>query len=154
VKFFYDFGRELKIHEQSPFRIKKCHPSCNCGRFLEIGNSVFMQYIKTENGFKELPGKNVDFGGGLERILAALENKPDIFTSSSFSTIIEEIQKITQKSYQDKRFTQDMRIIADHLRRLFFSFQTISILRVKPKVIFYEGYCAGQELKCTICVEA
>src|SRR3990167_2920650 len=73
---FYEFT-EVE-HDQS-FG-KHCHPNCDCGRFLEIGNSVFMQYIKTDDGgFKELPQKNVDFGGGLERIAAASINSPDVF---------------------------------------------------------------------------
>jgi alanyl-tRNA synthetase len=45
-EIFYDFGKELKLHEKSIFKNQKCHPNCDCGRFLEIGNSVFMQYEK------------------------------------------------------------------------------------------------------------
>ena len=65
-EMFYDFGTEhdVKFGEH-------CHPACDCGRFMEIGNNVFMEYIKTENGFEKLPAQNVDFGGGLERIAAA-----------------------------------------------------------------------------------
>ena len=44
---FYDFGEELQIHEQGVFKDEKCHVNCDCGRYLEIGNSVFMQYLKT-----------------------------------------------------------------------------------------------------------
>ena len=62
---FYDF--EIK-HDKS-FG-EKCHVTCDCGRYVEIGNSVFMQYIRKEKGFEELPQKNVDFGGGLERLVA------------------------------------------------------------------------------------
>jgi alanyl-tRNA synthetase len=50
----------------------QCHPHCDCGRFIEIGNSVFMQYRRTEDGFEELPQRNVDFGGGLERLAMAV----------------------------------------------------------------------------------
>src|SRR3989344_5465750 len=58
-----------------------CHPNCDCGRFMEIGNSVFMQYIKKEDGtFGSLPKQNVDFGGGLERITAAANDNPDVFS--------------------------------------------------------------------------
>lgn len=117
---FYDFGKERKIHETSPYANRNCHPNCDCGRFLEIGNSVFMQYVKTENGFQELPKKNVDFGGGLERMIAACENNPDIFTTSSFLPIIEEIQKITNKSYHDAKNIEAMRIIADHIKAVVF----------------------------------
>ncbi|MBI3984423.1 MAG: alanine--tRNA ligase [Candidatus Levybacteria bacterium] len=87
---------------------------CECGKFSEIANSVFMQYIKTEDGFKELPNKNVDFGGGVERLLAAVENKSDIFQTSLFKPIIDAIESATSKSYKENQ--REFRIIADHLR--------------------------------------
>ncbi|MGH7245484.1 MAG: alanine--tRNA ligase [Candidatus Levyibacteriota bacterium] len=92
---------------------EKCHVNCDCGRFLEIGNSVFMQYQKQQDGsFKELPKRNVDFGGGLERLLAAHDNEPDMFMTSLFFPIIKSIEKETDKEYQkEKRF---MRIVTDH----------------------------------------
>jgi len=94
-----------------------CHPNCDCGRFLEIGNSVFMQYQKTPNGaFQELPNKNVDFGGGLERILAALKNDPDVFTTDIYKPIIQAVEKVSQKKYQEETDKQKMRVIADHLK--------------------------------------
>lgn len=96
---------------------EKCHPNCDCGRFMEIGNSVFMQYKKNPDGsFSELPAKNVDFGGGLERISAALNNDPDVFTTDLFSTIIAEIEKLTEKKYDDHENQPNMRVIADHLK--------------------------------------
>ncbi|MCG2691792.1 alanine--tRNA ligase-related protein [Microgenomates group bacterium] len=65
---FYEFN-EVK---HDPKFGQTCHPNCDCGRFLEIGNSVFMQYEKQVDGsFKPLPKQNVDFGGGLERLAAA-----------------------------------------------------------------------------------
>ena len=94
----------------------ECHPNCDCGRFLEIGNSVFMQYKKTEEGFKELPKKNVDFGGGLERILAALNNDPDVFKIDIFSAIINTIEEFSDKKYSEKKNQSSIRIIADHLK--------------------------------------
>lgn len=93
-----------------------CHPNCDCGRFMEIGNSVFMQYKKTKDGFEELPKMNVDFGGGLERILAALEDNPDIFTTHMYLPIIKQIEKITSKQYSIKEYTPLMRVVADHLK--------------------------------------
>lgn len=87
---------------------------CECGKFLEIANSVFMEYLKTEDGFKELPNKNVDFGGGLERLLAAVENQSDIFQTSLFKPIIEAIETATGKPYKEN--LRQFRIIADHLR--------------------------------------
>jgi len=113
---FYDFGAELKLHENSIFKDQACHVNCDCGRFLEIGNSVFMQYEKQSDGsFKPLPKKNVDFGGGFERILAAVQNKEDIFQTSLFSPVIDQIVKVTGKAYEGE-FKPMMRTIADHVR--------------------------------------
>ncbi len=111
---FYDFGtpHDKKWGEH-------CHPNCDCGRFLEIGNSVFMQYVKTDDGgFKELPQKNVDFGGGLERIAMAALDKPDIFKISVMWPIIEQLQKLSGKKYEDH--VEAKRIIADHMRSAVF----------------------------------
>ncbi len=85
---------------------------CECGKYMEIANSVFMQYLKTGDGFKELPQKNVDFGGGAERLLAAVEDQPDIFETSLFAPIIKEIERITEKKYKENK--RAMQIIADH----------------------------------------
>jgi alanyl-tRNA synthetase len=90
-ELFYDFDpkNEYKYHEKSIFADAKCHINCDCGRFMEIGNSVFVQYMKESDGkLKELPKKNVDFGGGLERILAAVNGDPDIFNTDVFAPII------------------------------------------------------------------
>ena len=88
--------------------------TCECGKFVEIANSVFMQYIKQEDGsFLPLPKANVDFGGGLERLLAAVEDKSDIFKTSLFQPIINAIEKETEKDYESNK--ESMRIIADHL---------------------------------------
>lgn len=121
---FYDFGEELKLHKNSKYlpasrqgKNKKCHPNCQCGRFLEIGNSVFIQYRQKGDGaLEELPQKNVDFGGGLERILAAISNNPDIFQTDVFIEIIKEIEKQSNKKYSDFINQHPMRIIADHLK--------------------------------------
>ncbi len=91
-----------------------CHPNCDCGRFLEIGNSVFMEYVKTETGFEKLPKQNVDFGGGLERIAAASLNDPDVFKISVLRPIIKQLETISGKSYESH--TESMRVITDHLR--------------------------------------
>lgn len=107
---FYEF----EDVEHNPMFGKNCHPNCDCGRFMEIGNSVFMTYQRTEKGFVELPKKNVDFGGGLERIAAAAINSPDMFKISLLWPIIEGLEKQTGKKYTDH--TQAMRVIADHLR--------------------------------------
>jgi len=86
---------------------------CECGKFLEIANSVFMQYKKTEQGFEELPQKNVDYGGGIERLLAAVENKPDVFQTSLFAPIVKVIEDESGKKYEQNK--KEMQIVADHL---------------------------------------
>ena len=103
-----------------------CHPNCDCGRFMEIGNSVFMEYIRTENGFDKLPKQNVDFGGGLERIAAAKLDSPDVFRISILWPIIEKLEQLSGKKYEDQ--TEDMRVIADHLRGAMF----LAVDGVKP----------------------
>ena len=109
---FYDFGTP-----HDPKWGAECHPNCDCGRFLEIGNSVFMQYIKKEDGaFALLPKQNVDFGGGLERIAAAKQGNPDVFRIAVFEEVIALLERFSGKSYDDARFQRSFRIIADHLR--------------------------------------
>lgn len=111
---FYDFGEEL--HDESKWG--KAHPANDSGRFMEIGNNVFMEYKRTESGFEKLPKQNVDFGGGLERIAAAKIDSPDVFKISIIWPIIEKLQKISGKKYEEN--TEEMRIIADHLRASMF----------------------------------
>ncbi|MBB3156904.1 alanyl-tRNA synthetase [Microbacterium proteolyticum] len=91
-----------------------CHQNCDCGRFIELGNSVFMEYRRTEDGFEPLPQKNVDYGGGLARIAAAAMDSPDVFRIGLLWPIIEKIEELSGKRYEDE--TVAMRVIADHLR--------------------------------------
>ncbi len=105
---FFDFG---STHDQRYG--EECHPNCQCGRFLEIGNSVFMEYIKKSDGsFGKLPNQNVDFGGGLERLLASYENQADIFETSLLYPVVKTLEKITGKNYKDHK--REMRIAIDH----------------------------------------
>ena len=107
---FYDFGEEN--HDAS---FGEAHPASDSGRFMEIGNQVFMQYRRLENGsFESLEKKNVDFGGGLERIAAAKINNPDVFQISLMKPIIEKLEEISGKKYDENKAS--MRVIADHLR--------------------------------------
>ena len=107
---FYDFGEEN--HDAS---FGEAHPASDGGRFMEIGNQVFMEYRRLEDGsFEPLENKNVDFGGGLERIAAAKIGSPDVFKISVMLPIIEKLEQISGKKYED--FTASMRVIADHLR--------------------------------------
>lgn len=112
TEVFYDFGA---THDTS-FG-KECHPNCDCGRFMEIGNSVFMEYLKKSGGsFAALPQRNVDFGGGLERIAAASENNADIFSIDTLDSLIKKIEETTGASYRDRMNKKAFRIVADHVR--------------------------------------
>ena len=94
-----------------------CHVNCDCGRFMEIGNNVFMEYQKTADGFAKLPQQNVDFGGGLERIMAAKINNPDVFMIDIFDEIRESLQKLSDKTYgENEADTYAFRVVMDHLR--------------------------------------
>ena len=108
---------EFEHIDHDPAFGQHCHPNCDCGRFLEIGNSVFMEYLKKSDGsFAALPQKNVDFGGGLERIAAAANNDPDVFKIDVFASIIKTIEHYTGCSYEDKKTQAAFRVIADHIR--------------------------------------
>ncbi len=109
-EMFYDFGTP-----HNPAFGEFCHPNCDCGRFMEIGNNVFMAYRKVADGkFEELEQKNIDHGSGLERIAAAKLGDPDVFKISLMWPIIEKLESLSGKKYDSH--TESMRVIADHLR--------------------------------------
>lgn len=108
---FYDFGAELQDEEKYGL----AHPASDGARFMEIGNQVFMQYRRKEDGsFEELAKKNVDFGAGLERIAAAAIGSFDVFKISLMKPIIEKLEELSGKKYENN--TDEMRVIADHIR--------------------------------------
>ncbi len=108
---FYDFGED----KQDVEKYGLAHPASDGARFMEIGNQVFMQYRRLSDGtFEELEKKNVDFGGGLERIAAAAIGSFDVFRISLLRPIIEKLEEISGKSYENN--TDEMRVIADHIR--------------------------------------
>jgi alanyl-tRNA synthetase len=119
---FYDFGPQN--HDAS---FGKAHPASDSGQFMEIGNQVFMQYRRLPDGsFEPLAKKNVDFGGGLERIAAAQIDSPDVFKISLMWPIIEKLEELSGKKYASH--TESMRVIADHLRAATF----LAVDDVKP----------------------
>jgi alanyl-tRNA synthetase len=119
---FYDFGPENHAEGYG-----LAHPASDSGQFMEIGNQVFMQYRRLEDGsFEPLEKKNVDFGGGLERIAAAQLDSPDVFRISLLWPIVDKLQTLSGKKYESH--TQSMRVIADHLRAATF----LAVDGVKP----------------------
>jgi len=109
TEVFYEFD----ISHDEKFG-KNCHPNCDCGRFLEIGNSVFTQYQKRNNKFEELPSKNVDFGGGLERLVAVSNNTDDVFETDLYSEIISGLENDLGIKYSENKPL--FRIISDHMK--------------------------------------
>ncbi|WP_369000190.1 alanine--tRNA ligase [Candidatus Nanosynbacter sp. TM7-074] len=110
-EMFYEF---TSVEHDKSFG-EHCHPNCDCGRFMEIGNNVFMAYKKVADGvFESLEKPNIDHGSGLERIAAAANNDPDVFKISLLWPIVEKLQDLSGKNYASH--TESMRVIADHLR--------------------------------------
>lgn len=109
---FYEFE---SIKHDPQFGVE-CHVNCDCGRYLEIGNSVFMQFKKTEKGFEELPQKNVDFGGGLERLSAASVDSPDVFLIDIFEPVVRAVESVSGGKYDNDDHKKSIRVIADHLK--------------------------------------
>ena len=116
---FYDFDPTGATHDEK-FG-KYCHPNCDCGRFMEIGNSVFMEYKKQDDGsFEKLAQRNVDFGGGLERIAAAANGDNDIFHIDILKHVADALLADIDVDMTDPGVVKAMRIIADHLRAAVF----------------------------------
>jgi len=90
------------------------HQNSDGGQYLEIGNSVFMEFQRTVDGFVDLPRHNVDFGGGLERIAAAAIDSPDVYRIDRLWPIVEALQSLSRRSYEDS--TVAMRVVTDHIR--------------------------------------
>ncbi|MDD4067005.1 MAG: alanine--tRNA ligase [Clostridia bacterium] len=105
TEIFFDTGK--------PKCSENCDPSCDCGKYLEIWNNVFMEYNKTEDGnYEPLKQKNVDTGLGLERATMVLQGKETVFDTELFAPIIQKCKDLARENYN----IQSGRIIADHTR--------------------------------------
>lgn len=104
-EMFFDFD---------PSGDPKDHPATDTPRFLEIGNNVFMSHKRVADGFEALPRPNIDYGGGLERIAAAMNGNPDIYLSAFFTNPIKKLSALTGTSYEAEQ--KNFRIILDHTR--------------------------------------
>lgn len=110
-EIYYDTGVDESCQDK-----KNCAPGCDCNRFLEIWNLVFMQYNKDEKGnLLPLPKKNIDTGMGLERITTVLQNVNSNFETDLFTPVINKISSLA--SIENKESTQ---VIADHIRAITF----------------------------------
>lgn len=101
---------------------KDCSVGCDCDRYLEIWNLVFMQYNRDEKGeLSPLPKPSIDTGMGLERIAAVLQGKLNNFDTDLFSGIISAISERSGITYgKDKETDVSIRVIADHIRAIGF----------------------------------
>lgn len=103
TEMFYDTGKEPCSEH--------CEPSCDCGKYVEIWNNVFMEYFKDKNGYSKLKQKNVDTGLGLERMTMLLQGKETPFGTEIFEPVM---KKLTELSKKDN--IESKRIVAEHLR--------------------------------------
>lgn len=109
---------EMFIDTLKPKCCPECSPACDCGKYLEIWNDVFMQYNKTASGtYEPLKQKNVDTGMGLERTLGILQGVKSVYETDLFAPIIAKIEEIAAVKYDSSdAATHAMRIVADHIR--------------------------------------
>ncbi|MEA3249481.1 MAG: alanine--tRNA ligase [Patescibacteria group bacterium] len=123
-EIFYDvLGDKDKTKHMYGWKgLEPCEPACSCGRYVEVGNNVFMQYFKHEDGrYDELEQKNIDFGGGLERLAMIMQEAKSVFETDLFLPLIEEIEKRINLKYGEEEETDRViRIIADHVRSAVF----------------------------------
>jgi len=113
TEMFYDTGQKSCGLD--------CRPGDNCGRYFEIWNDVFMEFIRRPNGkLEKLKQRNIDTGMGVERTIAMLQGKDDVYQTELFSGLINQIEEISGKKYE-KENQKAMRIIADHLRAATFA---------------------------------
>lgn len=103
TEMFYDTGK--------PACSEDCQPSCDCGKYVEIWNNVFMEYFKDKNGYSKLKQKNVDTGLGLERMAMLLQGKETPFDTELFAPVMEKIKELQKEDIIESR-----RIVAEHLR--------------------------------------
>lgn len=100
-----------------------CGPACNCGKYIEIWNNVFMEYNKNKDGiYEKMPIHNVDTGLGLERVLAIMNGKTSIYETELFAPIISKIEELTGQKFEgaDQNTLFAFKVIADHMRSAVF----------------------------------
>ena len=104
TEMFYDTGK--------PACSADCQPSCDCGKYVEIWNNVFMEYFKDKDGkYSKLSQRNVDTGLGLERMTMLLQGKETPFDTELFKPVMDKIAELQKVDIIESR-----RIVAEHLR--------------------------------------
>jgi alanyl-tRNA synthetase len=102
-EIFYDTGKE-KCSEE-------CNVACNCGKYVEIGNNVFMEYLNTNGKYSDLGRHNVDFGGGLDRLTALSQNVDSVFETDIYKPILDKVKELSVENIEKSE-----RIITDHIK--------------------------------------
>ncbi|MDE0720696.1 MAG: alanine--tRNA ligase [Dehalococcoidia bacterium] len=110
------FRKELETGETLP--IDGCHPNCDCERYVELWNLVFMQYFQDSSGERSpLPAPSVDTGMGLERAMVILQGKQNIYETDLFVPIVNKVAQLTGKTYGSETETDyAMRVVVEHAR--------------------------------------
>lgn len=109
TEMFFDTGK--------PRCCDKCSPACDCGKYVEIWNDVFMQFNKNADGtYSPLKQKNVDTGMGLERTLMNIQGLQSVYDTDVFTPIVGKIEKLSGKSITDPEHVKAVRVVADHIR--------------------------------------
>lgn len=102
-EIFYDTGKE-KCSEN-------CNVACNCGKYVEIGNNVFMEYLNTNGQYSPLGRHNVDFGGGLDRLAALSQNVTSVFETDIYKPVFEKVKELSKEN-----ILKSQRIVTDHIK--------------------------------------
>ncbi len=109
TEMFFDTGK--------PKCCDTCSPACDCGKYVEVWNDVFMQFNKNADGtFSPLKQKNVDTGMGLERALMNVQGLASVYDTDVFQPIVKKIEQLSGKSVSDESCVKAIRVVADHIR--------------------------------------
>ena len=109
TEMFYDTGKEPCGSE--------CKPGCSCGKYNEIWNNVFMEYNRTPDGeYELLEQKNVDTGMGVERTVAVLQGKDNVYETEIFAPLVNKIKELSVIEVIPENQIRSVRIICDHSR--------------------------------------
>ncbi|MDE6617641.1 MAG: alanine--tRNA ligase [Clostridiales bacterium] len=109
TEMFFDTGK--------PKCCDTCSPACDCGKYVEVWNDVFMQFNKNADGtFSPLKQKNVDTGMGLERALMNVQGLASVYDTDVFQPIVKKIESLSGKSVKDEAYVKAIRVVADHIR--------------------------------------
>lgn len=110
TEMFFDTGK--------PKCCDTCSPACDCGKYLEIWNDVFMQYYVKEAGqpVEKLARPNIDTGMGLERTVCVLNGVESVYDTGIFKDVIDYLSKFANAPYVEENIKKSYRVICDHIR--------------------------------------